>query len=102
MKIDWDTWRIRFDTWRIIPRVLIALYGWMCYTVADWFMNLPEPSMSQVTFVSTVWGAAAAWFNFYVNSGNTDVKSNSNGGSSSSSPSSGMGRIQERGGGGEE
>jgi len=70
MKIDWEAWRMRFDAWRIIPRVLIALYGWMCYTVADWFMSLPEPSMSQVTFVSTVWGAAAAWFGFYVNSGN--------------------------------
>ena len=66
----WEKWRCRFDSWRIVPRILIALYGWMCYNVAEWFMALPDPTMSQVTFVSTVWGAAAAWFGFYVNSGN--------------------------------
>jgi hypothetical protein len=72
---NWEKWRGRFDGWRVIPRLLIALYGWMCYNVADWFMALPEPSMAQVTFVSTVWGAAAAWFGFYVNSGHGSSKS---------------------------
>jgi hypothetical protein len=65
----WEKWRYRVDSWRIVPRVLIALYGCMCYNVAEWFMGLVDPSMAQVTFVSTVWGAAAAWFAFYVNSG---------------------------------
>jgi hypothetical protein len=64
----WTVWADRVDRWRIIPRVLIALYGWMAYSAADWFMNLPDPTIAQVTFVSTIWGAAAAWFGFYVNS----------------------------------
>jgi hypothetical protein len=66
---SWKKWADRLNQWRVIPRVLITLYGWMCYNVAEWFMALPEPSMPQVTFVSTVWGAAAAWFGFYVNAG---------------------------------
>jgi hypothetical protein len=70
MEDQWEKWRHRFDSWRIIPRVLITLYGIMCYNTAAWFMALETPSMPQVTFVSTVWGAAAAWFAFYVNSGN--------------------------------
>jgi hypothetical protein len=68
----WKVWADRLNQWRIIPRVLIALYGWMAYSVADWFMNLPDPSIAQVTFVSTIWGAAAAWFGFYVNSNAKD------------------------------
>lgn len=65
----WQMWANRVDMWRIIPRTCISLYGLMCYSVGDWFMALPEPSIPQVTFVSTIWGAAAVWFGFYVNSG---------------------------------
>ena len=32
-------------------------------------MELPEPSMAQAGFVSTVVGAGAAWFGLYVGSG---------------------------------
>jgi len=70
-KMDkWKLWSDRVAMWRIIPRVFISLYGVMCYNAADWFMALPDPTIPQVTFVSTIWGAAAGWFGFYVNSGN--------------------------------
>ncbi len=65
----WKVWSDRLNQWRIIPRGLMALYGYMAYSVAEWFMALPDPSIPQVTFVSTIWGAAAAWFGFYVNTG---------------------------------
>ena len=59
----------RVDAWRVIPRLLISLYGFMCWHVADWFMALPDPTTSQTTFATAIWGAAAVWFGFYVNSG---------------------------------
>ncbi len=57
------------DAWRVVPRLMLALYGLMCWHVADWFMHLPEPSGTQAAFVSTIWGGAAAWFGLYVRSG---------------------------------
>ena len=58
----------QFDEWRPIPRLLVALYGLMCYRVTEWFMQLPEPTGAQSAFVSVIIGAAAAWFGLYVNS----------------------------------
>jgi len=57
------------DRWRVIPRALITLYGVQCWRVGEWFMALAAPTMEQAAFVSVLWGAAAVWFNFYVNSG---------------------------------
>jgi hypothetical protein len=34
-------------------------------------MSLQDPSNAQTTFVSVIWGASAAWFGLYVNSGKT-------------------------------
>jgi len=59
----------QLDKWRVVPRLLVTLYGAMCWYVAVWFMALPDPSGSQTTFATAIWGAAAAWFGFYVNSG---------------------------------
>jgi len=69
MEDKWKLWASRVNDWRLIPRALMALYGYMSFEVAMWFMGLENPSGSQVTFVSTIWGAGAAWFGFYVNSG---------------------------------
>ena len=62
------------DKWRVIPRILMVLYGIAFYKCMDWFMNLSEPSMAQAGFVSTVVGAGAAWFGLYVGSGNRNKK----------------------------
>lgn len=59
----------QFNAWRVVPRVLVMLYGVMCYHVAEWFMSLEDPTGAQAAFVSTIWGAAAAWFGLYVKSG---------------------------------
>lgn len=57
------------DAYRMIPRLLILLYGWICWEVTQWFMALPGPTGSQAALVSTVWGAAAAWFGAYAATG---------------------------------
>ena len=57
------------DTYRAVPRLLVLLYGGMCYQVATWFMNLDAPTAAQGAFVSVIWGAAAAWFGLYCNTG---------------------------------
>jgi len=59
----------QLDRWRIIPRLLMLLYGIAFYKCVEWFMALPDPSMAQAGFVSTVVGAGAAWFGLYVGSG---------------------------------
>jgi len=62
------------DKWRIVPRILMLLYGIAFYKCIEWFMGLSEPSMAQAGFVSTVVGAGAAWFGLYVGSGNRNKK----------------------------
>lgn len=57
------------NEWRVIPRLLVALYGVLFYTVSDWFMGLDDPTNAQAAFVSTVVGAGAAIFNFYCSTG---------------------------------
>ena len=62
------------DKWRVIPRILMVLYGIAFYICLVWFMSLSDPSMAQAGFVSTVVGAGAAWFGLYVGSGNRNKK----------------------------
>ena len=62
------------DKWRVIPRILMVLYGIAFYKCMVWFMSLSDPSMAQAGFVSTVVGAGAAWFGLYVGSGNRNKK----------------------------
>lgn len=57
------------NRWRVIPRIIVALYGYTFYEVCAWFMSLPDPTTQQAGFVSTIVGAGAAFFGLYVNSG---------------------------------
>ena len=57
------------NEWRIIPRILIASYGYIFYDVCVWYMALPDPTTQQAGFVSTIVGAGAAFFGLYCNSG---------------------------------
>lgn len=57
------------DAFRIWPRALITLYGIMVYLASVWFMGLSDPSGPQSAFISTIWGASAAWFGIYVSTG---------------------------------
>ena len=54
------------DKWRIVPRLLITLYGVAFYRTTEWFMQLPDPTNAQSAYVSIVVGAGAAWFGLYV------------------------------------
>ena len=62
------------DKWRVVPRILMVLYGIAFYKCMVWFMSLSDPSMAQAGFVSTVVCAGAAWFGLYVGSGNRNKK----------------------------
>ncbi len=57
------------DAYRIVPRLMVLLYGAMFWRVAEWFMGIPEPNAAQSAFVSVMVGAAATFFGLYVNSG---------------------------------
>lgn len=57
------------NRWRIIPRTLILMYGYLFYEVTHWFMALTTPNSQQAAFVSAIIGASAAFFGLYVNSG---------------------------------
>ena len=57
------------NEWRIVPRFILVLYGYVFWDVINWFMTLAEPTNAQAMFVSTVVGAAPAFFGLYVNSG---------------------------------
>ena len=63
------------NDWRVVPRLIIVLYGYVFWDVLQWFMDLEDPANSQAMFVSTVVGAAPAFFGLYVNSG-SKVKDN--------------------------
>ncbi len=58
-----------FDAWRVVPRLLVGLYGYLLYVASTWFMGLPDPTNTQAAFISTMFGAAAAIFGLYTNSG---------------------------------
>tara|TARA_R100001230_G_C5533735_1_gene66805 strand:+ start:74 stop:346 length:273 start_codon:yes stop_codon:yes gene_type:complete len=57
------------SNWRLIPRLLMALYTYAFYMVTTWFMAMPDPTTAQAGFVSVIIGAGAAWFGLYVGSG---------------------------------
>ena len=57
------------DEWRVVPRLLVGLYGLAFWRMSEWFMTLSEPNAAQAAFVSAMIGAAAAFFGLYVNSG---------------------------------
>jgi hypothetical protein len=59
----------QLDAWRAVPRLLVLLYGWLCFDTHQWYTSLADPTTPQQLYASVIWTAAAAWFGFYVNSG---------------------------------
>ena len=55
--------------WRLIPRLLMAMYCYAFYAVTTWFMTMTDPTTAQAGFVSVVVGAGAGFFGIYCNSG---------------------------------
>jgi len=60
------------NRWRVIPRLMAAMYGYVCWDAYSWITTLADPTSQQVTFATAIWGGAAAWFGFYVKSGSND------------------------------
>jgi len=91
MKID--DWRMThmafaefFDAWRVIPRIIVAGYGYMLYwVIVEWYSKLApymldgcvsekmiecmvqSPTMEHTALVVTVVGISAPIMSFYVN-----------------------------------
>lgn len=61
----------QLDRWRVVPRLMVALYGWLCYDTHLWFKALDAPTDAQQLYANVIWAGAAAWFGFYVNSGSS-------------------------------
>ena len=57
------------NNWRLIPRLLMALYCLAFYQVTTWFMAMPDPTTAQAGFVSVIVGAGAGFFGLYVGTG---------------------------------
>ena len=55
--------------WRLIPRLLMAMYCYAFYSTTTWFMAMPDPTNAQAGFVSVIVGAGAGFFGLYVGSG---------------------------------
>ena len=59
---------------RIIPRVIVAAYGYLVWMMVTWFMALGEPSTQQMALVTTISGMAPIVFGFYMQGGVTGQK----------------------------
>ena len=55
--------------YRVFPRVFAGFYLYYMSRVIEWAMTLEDPEDAQI-LVAAVVGAAAAFFKFYVDSGN--------------------------------
>ncbi len=89
-----DTWRKGhlavaewIDAWRLVPRLLVAAYAWVMYSVIKWYMALEPkmiegctaelaatcvynaPSTQHAALVTAVVGIGAAVFGVYASSG---------------------------------
>lgn len=54
---------------RPVPRLMLALYGYLLFEVVIWGMGVPGGlSASQTGLVTAIVGAGAGFFGFYVNS----------------------------------
>ena len=54
------------DTFRLIPRLIMVAYIYAFYQSTTCFMALEAPTNAQPSFISTIFGAGAAFFGLYV------------------------------------
>jgi len=62
------------DLFRIIPRVLMAVYLIILWDVVQWFQALPDPNAPQSAFISVVFGSLAGIFGLYLGINRTQKK----------------------------
>lgn len=59
---------------RVIPRLIVAGYGFLIWDVVQWFKDLPEPTTQQSALITTLVGVSVAVFGFYMQGGITQKK----------------------------
>lgn len=69
IKADGLRWAEIIDAYRIFPRIIVGVYGWLVYDMYQWYTALEAPTANQAAFVSTIVGAAAIIVGVYVNTG---------------------------------
>lgn len=62
------------DAWRLVPRGILIAFGYLVWTVVNWYMSLPTPTTQHAALVTTVIGASAAVIGLYNNSGRSWIK----------------------------
>lgn len=65
----WTRFWKAFDQARIVPRVALAFYGWMAYSLHQWFVAQKDISTPQTIYISVVWGAMPVLLKFYMENG---------------------------------
>ena len=41
-RLEKAKWAEFVDSWRIVPRLLVAGYAWLTWKVVDWYMHIPS------------------------------------------------------------
>lgn len=54
-------------TWRLLPRLGIAVYLYLVFDTVTWYMTLTVPTAEQTAFISAIVGVGAAWFGLFLN-----------------------------------
>jgi len=62
-----------FRQYRVVPVSMSLLFALLLHDVVNWYMGLPVPTNGQSGFAGAMLTAAAAWFKFYVESGNGET-----------------------------
>ncbi|MBD3610560.1 MAG: hypothetical protein HUJ30_08425 [Gammaproteobacteria bacterium] len=56
------------NAYRIIPRLLLLMYGLVCYDVYQLATD-PGATELQASFAKFIWGGATVWMGFYAGTG---------------------------------
>lgn len=73
---SWTVWKIRLldlaevgDAYRVVPRLILAAYAWLCWDLSRWFMSLKSPQSEQMAFVTVILGLATPLIGLYLQTG---------------------------------
>lgn len=69
MKKKWLEFAEVLDSFRVVPRIILGLYGYFVFYITEWYMNIPDPSNQQMGLITAVIGVAAFVVQIYSNSG---------------------------------
>lgn len=67
--MTWNGFWRGVDRARVVPRIALMFYGWMAYSLHEWFMLQKDISTPQTIYVSTVWAAFPVLLKFYMENG---------------------------------